>query len=160
MTDQESLDDPTIKGVDMTGYTPPGEERFIPDLASRMDPDRPETLVFSMSTYQVFDDDLPTSVLAWAPESSELGILMWNLQPGQENDYHMHPATEHLHVVVEGEVEYTLADRQPVTVRAGEAVMVPAKVPHGIRNVSDKPASYVAIGGTRQGYEKVLLERP
>ena len=61
--------------------------------------------------------------------------MFWNLEPGQENDYHMHPTTEHLHVVVAGEVEYTLGDLAPVMVKAGQAVMVPEQVPHGIRNV-------------------------
>ena len=86
-------------------------------------------------------------------------VSCWNLEPGQENDYHMHPTTEHLHVVVAGEVEYTLADREPMIVKAGQAVIVPEKVAHGIRNVGTSRASYVAI--TSPGdYQKVLVERP
>lgn len=144
----------------MTTYTPePGHERFIADLVPNMDPNDITSLVFSLSTYQIFDEEAPTAVMAYA--ASHLGLIMWNLQPGQENDYHVHPATEHLHIVVEGEVEYTLGDRPPVMLKAGDAAMVPAGVPHGIRNLSDKPASYFAIASMKSGpYEKVLVERP
>ena len=144
----------------MTDYTPPGQEKFIIDLMGEMDPNDPQSMVFSMSTYQQFDEEAPTAVLAYAVEDSDFGLIMWNLSPGQENDYHMHPNTEHLHVVVQGEVEYTLEGGPPVTLGVGDAVMVPPKVAHGIRNVSDEPASYFAIAGTRGGYEKVLVEKP
>ena len=76
----------------------------------------------------------------------------------KQNDYHMHPTTEHLHIIIEGECEYTLGDRPPVITRTGDAVMVPAGIAHGIRNVGDKRASYVAV--TSPGpYEKVRVER-
>lgn len=144
----------------MTDYTPePGHERFVAELASAMDPANLPSLVFSMSTYQIFDSEAPTAVLASA--ASDLGLIMWNLQPGQENDYHVHPTTEHLHIVVQGEVEYTLGDGPPRTLKVGEAVLVPAGIPHGIRNLSDAPASYLAVAGMTSGpYEKVLVERP
>jgi quercetin dioxygenase-like cupin family protein len=144
----------------MTDYVPePGHERFIADLASDMNPADPPSLVFSMSTYQTFDEQSPTAVLASA--TTDLGLIMWNLAPGQENDYHVHPATEHLHVIVQGEVEYTLGDFPPRTMKVGEAVLVPAGIPHGIRNISDAPASYLAVAGMTSGpYEKILVERP
>ena len=124
-----------------------------------MDPADPPSLVFSMSTYQEFDKQSPTAVLASA--TTDLGLIMWNLSPGQENDYHVHPRTEHLHIIVQGEVEYTLGDDAPRTMKVGEAVLVPAGIPHGIRNVSDAPASYLAVAGMTSGdYEKIRVERP
>jgi quercetin dioxygenase-like cupin family protein len=143
----------------MTDYVPePGHERFVSDLASAMNVDDPPSLVFSMATYQIFDEQSPTAVLAAG--AGDLGLVMWNLGPGQENDYHVHPRTEHVHIVVQGEVEYTLADFPPRTVKVGEAVLVPAGIAHGIRNVSDAPASYLAAAGMTSGYEKILVERP
>ncbi len=144
----------------MTDYVPePGYERFIADRASAMNPADPPSLVFSMSAYQEFDQQSPTAVLASA--TTDLGLIMWNLSPGQENDYHVRPATEHLHVIVEGEVEYTLGEYPPRTMKVGEAVPVPAGIPHGIRNVSDAPASHLAVAGMTTGdYEKIRLERP
>ncbi|MDQ1429585.1 MAG: hypothetical protein QOF40_187, partial [Actinomycetota bacterium] len=115
------------------------------------------SLVFDLSKYQVYSPESATVVFAYI--SGQLGMVFWNLEPGQENDFHMHPTTEHLHVVVAGEVEYTLGDLDPIRVSAGQAVMVPEQVPHGIRNVGTTRASYFAV--TSPGdYQKVLVERP
>jgi quercetin dioxygenase-like cupin family protein len=90
--------------------------------------------------------------------AGQIGVVVWNLEPGQENDYHLHPTSEHLHIVIAGECEYTLGDRQPVIVRRGEAVMVPAGVAHGIRNTTSERASYVAIVSPGP-YKKVRVDR-
>jgi quercetin dioxygenase-like cupin family protein len=132
-------------------------EKIVAEMAHDINRDDPASLVFDLAKYQVYSDDSAT--VAFAYISGQLGVVFWNLQPGQENDYHMHPTTEHLHVVVTGEVEYTLGDLDPIRVRAGQAVMVPEKVPHGIRNVGSEPASYFAV--TSPGdYQKVLVDRP
>ncbi|HVA10319.1 MAG TPA: cupin domain-containing protein, partial [Acidimicrobiales bacterium] len=137
----------------------PGHEHFVPDLVTKMNKNDLKSLAFSMSTYQQFNDDAATAVLMYAED--HLGLIMWNLGPGQQNYYHLHPTTEHLHVVVEGEVEYTLDGEAPFILKVGEAVNVPAGVAHGIRNLTDQPASYIAIASIKSGpYEKVLVERP
>jgi len=132
-------------------------EKFIAETAERMDPSDPPTLHFRLADYQIFDDDLPTVTFVYGGEGRQ-GIVLWNLGPGQENDYHQHPTTEHLHVLVEGVAEYTLDGGDPITVHPGEAVMVPAGMAHGIRNVGEGRCSYMAI--TSPGpYEKVLVDR-
>ena len=134
-------------------------ERFVPDLVGRIDVENPGSLIVDLSTYQVFDTDSAVVTLMYTNIASNgLGIVVWNLEPGQENDFHRHPETEHIHVMLTGEAEYTLADRAPVTVRVGQAVMVPANIPHGIRNTGTQRCSYLAI--TSPGdYQKVLAER-
>jgi quercetin dioxygenase-like cupin family protein len=145
----------------MTDYVPEaGYERFIAERASAMNADDPKSLVFSMSTYQVFDEEAPTAVLAYMRSHTEIGLIMWNLLPGQANDYHVHPGSEHVQIVIEGELEYTIGDEPPVTIKVGDAVMVPAGIPHGVRNVSDKRASYFAAACSQSGsYEKIHIER-
>jgi quercetin dioxygenase-like cupin family protein len=134
-------------------------ERFIPDLAGRIDPGIPDSLVVDLSTYEVFDVDSAVVTLMYTNIASNgLGIVVWNLEPGQENDFHRHPDTEHLHVILAGEAEYTLADRPPITVRVGQAVMVPADVPHGVRNTGNQRCSYLAINSPGN-YQKVLADR-
>jgi len=134
-----------------------GKEEIHPELAGRIDPMDPKTLVFDPADYQIFSAD--NAVVSFAYITGQLGIVMWNLEPGQWNDFHMQPTTEHLHVVMRGEVEYHLGDLAPIMVAAGKAVIVPATVPHGIHNIGTEPASYMAI--TSPGpYEKVLVERP
>ena len=134
-----------------------GHEHLVADHAADVNSKDLDTLVFDLSKYQQFSSDAATVVLTYV--TGQLGVVVWNLEPGQENDYHLHPTTEHLHIVLEGECEYTLADRAPVTVKQGQAVMVPAQVPHGIRNKGDQRASYIAIT-TPGPYEKVLVDRP
>lgn len=134
----------------------PDDEKVVLDFFGAIDANNLSSLVFPLSKLQQFDEKMPTVVLGY---NAQIGVVVWNLEPGQENDYHVHPTTEHLHIVIEGECEYQLGDQPPVITRVGDAVMVPAGVPHGIRNVSDKRASYVAI--TSPGpYEKQRLERP
>lgn len=135
----------------------PEDEKAVPDLIGAINRDDFSSLVFSLSRYQQFDTELPTVVLGYV--TGKLGVVVWNLEPGQENDYHLHPDLEHLHLFIEGECEYTLGDLPPVTTRVGDAVIVPAGVAHGIRNVSDKRASYVAVVSPGP-YEKVRVERP
>lgn len=135
----------------------PDDENVVLDFVGTVDPNDLSSLVFPLSRFQQFDEKLPTVVLGYV--AGQLGVVVWNLEPGQENDFHVHSAVEHLHIVIEGECEYTLGDQPPVITRVGDAVMVPAGVPHGIRNLSDRRASYIAI--TSPGpYEKVRVERP
>lgn len=135
-----------------------GTEKFIGDLVGRIDTTDPSTLVFDLADYQLFDPDLPVVTHAYGGEGGKLGIVLWNLEPGQENDYHRHPATEHLHVVIAGEAEYTLGDGAPITVGVGQAVIVPVDVPHGIRNLGTARCTYLAVT-TPGPYEKLLVER-
>ncbi|WP_139805207.1 cupin domain-containing protein [Mycobacterium intermedium] len=46
----------------------------------------------------------------------------------------------------------------PVVVRVGQAVMVPAGIPHGIRNVGTQRCSYLAVTGPGE-YQKVLVDK-
>jgi quercetin dioxygenase-like cupin family protein len=135
----------------------PDDEKLVTDLVGTIDPNNLSSLVFPLSRFQQFDEELPTVVLGYV--AGQIGICVWNLESGQQNDYHMHPTTEHLHIFIEGECEYTLGDQPPVITRVGDAVMVPAGIAHGIRNISDKRASYVAVASPGP-YEKHRVERP
>ncbi|MCV6977603.1 cupin domain-containing protein [Mycobacterium bourgelatii] len=46
----------------------------------------------------------------------------------------------------------------PVVVRVGQAVMVPAGISHGIRNVGTQRCSYLAVTGPGE-YQKVLVDK-
>jgi quercetin dioxygenase-like cupin family protein len=136
------------------------EERVVTALMGKIDPSQPDTLAFDFSTYQQFDPDRPVVTLLYSNIAKQgLGIVVWNLEPGQENDYHVHPSTEHVHIILAGEAEYKLGDRPPVRVRVGQAVMVPAKIPHGIRNVGTERCSYVAVNSPGD-YQKIRVDRP
>lgn len=132
-------------------------EKMVMEYRKELDGSDLSELALDMSTYRIYNDDAATVVLA--PKGPKNSIVVWNLLPGQENDYHMHPETEHIQFVIAGELEWSLGDAAPVTVTAGNAVIVPPGVAHGIRNVSDQPASYASINSPG-AYQKILVERP
>ncbi|KAI3601728.1 hypothetical protein D8I24_3513 [Cupriavidus necator H850] len=56
---------------------------------------------------------------------------------------HSHPGEEIAHVL-QGTLEYRLADQQPVRLNAGESLFIPAGTPHSARNVGTGQASELA----------------
>lgn len=132
-------------------------EKMVPDFRTELDGSDPTALVLDMHRYAIHNDDAATVVLA--PKGPHNSMVVWNLNPGQENDYHKHPETEHIQFVLTGELEWTLGDAAPVLVRPGQVVVVPPNVPHGIRNLSTTPATYVSVNSPG-AYQKILCERP
>jgi quercetin dioxygenase-like cupin family protein len=56
---------------------------------------------------------------------------------------HRHPAEEVIYVL-EGELEYEIEGQSPRTVKAGQALTVPANAVHAVRNVGDGDAAELA----------------
>jgi quercetin dioxygenase-like cupin family protein len=56
---------------------------------------------------------------------------------------HKHPGEEIIYVL-EGTLEYSLDGQDPLTVSAGEALMVPARTVHSVRNVGTGNAAELA----------------
>ena len=75
-------------------------------------------------------------------------------EPGASAARHSHPGEE-LVYVVEGEFEYRLDGRPPVTLKAGEVLFIPAGTPHAVRNVGSGKASELATYLVEKG--KTLL---
>ena len=63
--------------------------------------------------------------------------------PGASAPRHSHPGEETAFVLT-GALEYRLDGRPPVTVRAGEAMFIPAGAVHAARNVGEGSASELA----------------
>ena len=78
-------------------------------------------------------------------DDPDASVVVWNLEPGQENDVHTHPENMHVFYVLEGEGSYVRADGKTVPVRAGQCVIVPRKQVHGIRNTGSERLSYLAV---------------
>lgn len=132
------------------------KQKMITDLEISVDPRSPESMFIDLERFQVYDGEDPTVTLVYgATDDEKIGIVVWNLEPGQENERHVHTVIDHVHVVLSGEAEYHVADGPALTVRAGQAIMVPAGVMHGVRNIGHERCSYLAV--TSPGdYEKVL----
>ena len=66
-----------------------------------------------------------------------------DFDPGGVSIRHRHPGEE-IAYVLEGSLEYQLAEAPAVTLRAGQSLFIPAGVPHIARNVGPGRASELA----------------
>ena len=70
-------------------------------------------------------------------------VVYFELEPGHRLGTHTDSAEEIL-LILEGEAEVSLGDEQG-RLSAGEMALVPAMVPHGLRNVGDETARVVGF---------------
>ena len=66
-------------------------------------------------------------------EGREMVQARIDIAPGAVAPWHRHPGEEIIYVI-EGTLEYQLEGRDPVTLKAGEVLFVPAGVAHKARN--------------------------
>ena len=66
-------------------------------------------------------------------ESERLLVGLNAFEPGQAHELHSHGEMDKLYYVLEGDGVFLL-DRRQLAMRAGELMVAPEGVPHGIRN--------------------------
>ena len=66
-------------------------------------------------------------------ESPRMLVGLNAFEPGQEHALHAHAGMDKLYSVIEGEGLFLLADRE-LPMRAGDLLVAPDGVPHGVRN--------------------------
>jgi quercetin dioxygenase-like cupin family protein len=64
--------------------------------------------------------------------------------PGKSHDFHYHPGQEEVIYVVEGTIEQWV-ERESTTLSPGDGVVIPADAVHATFNVTDRPATILAI---------------
>jgi quercetin dioxygenase-like cupin family protein len=69
---------------------------------------------------------------------------------------HFHYGEEIIYVL-EGTMEYTIDGQEPLTVKAGEALMVSAKAVHAVKNVGSGPAAELATFIVEKGKPLITL---
>ena len=72
-----------------------------------------------------------------------LSFILTETQPGGGPPLHMHD-NEESHIVLHGQVEYMIGDRQ-FTVEGPYVARVPAGVPHTFRNAGTEPFNLIAV---------------
>ena len=70
--------------------------------------------------------------------------------PGAMAPNHNHPGEEIVYVV-EGALEYALAGRPPITLKAGDVLFIPAGTPHAVKNVGNGKAAELATYVVEKG---------
>jgi quercetin dioxygenase-like cupin family protein len=76
--------------------------------------------------------------------------------PGVSFPKHSHPGEE-IAYVTEGVLEYALEGRPPVTLKAGDALFIPAGTPHAVKNVGSGKAVELATYIVEKGRPPLTL---
>ncbi|MPZ12973.1 MAG: cupin domain-containing protein [Chloroflexi bacterium] len=112
----------------------------------------PETLgsgVHNPKAFRRFSAEKATVVPVYSDQ--DLSLVVWSLEPGQENGTHQHPENAHALIILEGQGDYLKEGGSTVSIRAGECVIVPRGRVHGIRNSGDERLSYFALTSVGAG---------
>lgn len=78
--------------------------------------------------------------------------------PGAVSIKHSHPGEE-VAYVLKGSIEYQLEGKEPVTLKTGEALFIPAGVAHVAKNVGDGEASELATYVVKKAETLVIPEK-
>ena len=92
-----------------------------------------------MSADHILDvttDDIPRHTRVWT------SVDRWD--PGAETGRHTHPGPT-VFVLLDGELEETLADGRVRTLKAGQAYWKPPRTEHNVGNRGNKPARALAV---------------
>jgi quercetin dioxygenase-like cupin family protein len=81
-----------------------------------------------------------------------------DFDPGVAFGKHSHPGAE-VAYVLEGTLEYQLEGQPPVTLKAGEALFIPAGTIHAAKNVGTGNAAELATYIVEKGKPLVVLDR-
>ena len=76
--------------------------------------------------------------------------------PGAAFGRHLHPGAE-IAYVLEGTLEYQLEGKPPVTLKAGEALFIPAGTIHAAKNVGTGNAAELATYIVEKGKPLVVM---
>jgi quercetin dioxygenase-like cupin family protein len=81
-----------------------------------------------------------------------------DLAPGVAFGNHTHPGEEIIYVL-EGELEYQIEGKPPVTLRAGDVLFIPAGAVHSARNVGNVTGSELATYIVEKGKPLLTLAK-
>ena len=81
-----------------------------------------------------------------------------DFDPGVAFGKHSHPGAE-VAYVLEGTLEYQLEGEPPVTLRAGEALFIPARTIHAAKNVGTGNAAELATYIVEKGKPLLVLDK-
>jgi len=123
------------------------------DQSKAMSPENLGTGVYNPKDFSAFDPNEGMVCIMYGNDP-DVSIVVWNLEPGQENSTHVHPTSTHVQMVLQGAGEY-LKDGKPVPCKAGDAIIVPRGVVHGVRNTGKDRLSYMAVTSVSpEGYDR------
>jgi mannose-6-phosphate isomerase-like protein (cupin superfamily) len=108
----------------------------------------PETVgarVYDPMAFLKYSADAATIVRLYG-EDPDMSLVIWNLEPGQENKTHAHSDYAQTFLVLCGNGQLLRGQHEePVDIKAGQIVINPRTKAHGILNTGKERLSYLAI---------------
>lgn len=84
---------------------------------------------------------------------------VWTIEPGRESDgFYAHEGEEFL-LVLDGEIEITLADRDPEVIGEGDSAYFSSRIQHRWRNISGAPARILWVNTDHDRLGAMRFER-
>ena len=77
-------------------------------------------------------------------QSDRMLVGLNAFEPGQEHRLHAHEGMDKLYFVLKGEGLFLLQDKE-IPMRAGQLLVAPEGVPHGVRNTGTDRLSVMAV---------------
>ena len=114
---------------------------------------RPEGLgsggvgVFNPQDFSVFSADEPMIMGVYRDGVDLRHVTIRNFEPGQQTPLHVHPENAHCIYVLEGSGDVLVEGAPPIPISAGQFLIVPRDVPHGMANTGDERLSYLGVNG-------------
>jgi len=123
------------------------------DLSKKMTPETVGTGIHNLEPFRQFSPEDANVVVMY--EDVDQTLVVWNLEPGQENAPHVHPANAHTMTVLSGDGLLLQDGDASAPIKAGDCIVIPRNVIHGIRNTGKTRLSYLAVTTNgAEGYVK------
>ena len=98
---------------------------------------------------EVEHGDFPWCHVEWMSNAAltsakQLLLVRAEFPPGEQHNFHKHPAREEIIYVLEGTAEQWVGNEKRL-LGAGEMAHIPANLPHATRNAGEVPLKFLAI---------------
>jgi quercetin dioxygenase-like cupin family protein len=87
----------------------------------------------------------------------ETVVNILEMGPGAAAPWHMHPGAQELIFVLDGNLVAEIAGQKTKEVKAGEVMLIPAEVPHLVRNDDGNAMARALVTHSRADKEKTFL---
>ena len=103
--------------------------------------------VFNPEDFQIFCADEPNIVGVYRDGIDIRHVTVRNFEPGQETPLHIHESNAHCIYILEVSGLVLAEEGPPLPIQAGQFLIVPRNVYHGLRNSGDGRLSYLGVNG-------------
>jgi mannose-6-phosphate isomerase-like protein (cupin superfamily) len=100
--------------------------------------------VFNPGDFYDFSPDEPMIMGVYRDGVDLRHVTIRNFEPGQVTELHTHPENAHCIYIIEGSGIYLREDME-VPIEAGQFIIVPRGMPHGLRNTGGTRLSYLGV---------------